>query len=59
MPIIIFEGPALEVDRKRELIRSLTDAAAGATGYLFASAKSPTKVYFSRPALHGPARLRR
>ena len=32
MPIVIFEGPALQTDRKRELIRSLTDAAAGATG---------------------------
>ncbi|MHC5054127.1 MAG: tautomerase family protein [Planctomycetota bacterium] len=32
MSIIIFEGPVLEVGRKREPIRSLTDAAAGATG---------------------------
>ena len=32
MPIIIFEGPALETDKKRELIRGLTDAAASATG---------------------------
>jgi len=32
MPIIIFEGPALEADAKRRLIRSLTDAASGATG---------------------------
>ena len=32
MPIIIFEGPALETDAKRKLIRSLTDAASGATG---------------------------
>ena len=32
MPIIIFEGPALETDRKRKLIRSLTDAASDATG---------------------------
>jgi len=32
MPIIIFEGPALETDAKRRLIRSLTDAASGATG---------------------------
>ena len=32
MPIIIFEGPALDTDRKRELIRGLTDAASSATG---------------------------
>ncbi len=32
MPIIIFEGPALEVDKKREFIRSVTDAATSATG---------------------------
>jgi len=32
MPIIIFEGPALDKDKKRKLIRSLTDAASGATG---------------------------
>jgi 4-oxalocrotonate tautomerase family enzyme len=32
MPIIIFEGPALETDKKRELIRGLTDAASSATG---------------------------
>jgi len=32
MPIIIFEGPSLETDAKRKLIRSLTDAASGATG---------------------------
>ncbi|MCJ7805972.1 MAG: tautomerase family protein [Clostridia bacterium] len=32
MPTIFFYGPVLEVEKKRELIRSFTEAASQATG---------------------------
>ena len=32
MPLIIFEGPAIEEDKKRELVRSFAEAVNRATG---------------------------